>query len=161
MSLPVIVAPDRRLHIKAREVELVSTEIQEILKEILETLHENNAIGLSATHVRIDLQLVVIDLDGKSPIFMVNPIITHKSDEVVESEEGSVSFPGIKVKIMRHKLTKVEFLDCDGQKCVSKMDGLLSICTQHEIDQMNGITILDNLSYKKREFFMKKLTKKS
>ncbi len=39
------------------------------------------------------------------------------------------------------------------------MDGLLSICAQHEIDQMNGINILDGLSHLKKNILMKKLLK--
>jgi peptide deformylase len=159
MSLPIIIAPDSRLHKKARKIEEVSTEVQELLNNILATLHETGAIGLTANHIGIDLQLVVIDLDGSSPLFMVNPIINHKSDEMIESEEGSVSFPGIKVSIMRHKIITVDFLDYNGKGHIIEMDGLLSICAQHEIDQMNGITILDGLSHLKKEFFMKKLVK--
>jgi peptide deformylase len=159
MSLPIVIAPNPRLNMKSKKVEIVSAEIQELLKNILKTLHENDAIGLAGNHVGIDLQLVVIDLDRKSPIFMVNPHITHKSDEIVKSEEGSVSFPGITVEIIRHKKITVEFLDYDGQKNTVEMDGLLSICAQHEIDQMNGINILDGLSHLKKKILMKKLLK--
>lgn len=159
MSLPIVIAPDPRLNRKSRKVEIVSAEIQQLLNDILQILRENDAIGLSGNHVGIDLQLVVIDLDGKSPLFMVNPNITHKSDEVVKSEEGSVSFPGITVEIIRNKKITVEFLDYNGQKNTVEMDGLLSICAQHEIDQMNGINILDGLSHLKKKILMKKLLK--
>ncbi len=159
MSLPIIIAPDKRLQKQSQPVKEISDDIRKLLKDILETLHVNEAIGLAGPHVGIDLQVVVIDLDGSSPIFMINPVITQKSDETIMSEESSVSFPGIKVQIMRHKSVTVEYLDENGNKHISEMNDLMSICAQHEIDQMNGINILHGFSPMKKDMYLKKVEK--
>lgn len=154
----IVVWPDPMLKIKASPVTIVNTEIQTILNNILDVIREQNAIGLSATHIGIPLQLVVILIN--EPIFMVNPIIVEKSDEKSMSEEGSVSFPKITVPIERHNSITVRYLDYCGEEQTIEYFGLTSICIQHEIDQMNGITLLDKLSRLKRDFYIKKLMKK-
>ena len=159
MALPIVMAPDKRLQIKSRPVNFISSDVQMLLKDILNTIHVNEAIGLAGPHVGVDLQVVVIDLDGKSPIFMINPAITQKSDETIMSEEGSVSFPGIKVPIMRHNSVIIEYLDYNGNKKVENMNKLLSICAQHEIDQMNGKNILDGFSQMKKDMYLRKVEK--
>lgn len=153
----VVLWPDSRLKTKAKPVQCVTDEIRNLLDKILEAIRENNAIGLSSNHLGIDLQLVVIAVNN--PIFMINPEIITYSDNKINSEEGSISFPGIKVPIIRSQSVIVEYLDYSGIKVVSEVNGLESICIQHEIDQMNGITILDRLSRLKKEFYIKKLMK--
>lgn len=159
MSLPIIIAPDIRLQKKSSPVQNISDEIQIILMDILQSLHSNNAIGLCGMHVGIALQLVVIDLNGKSPVFMINPTIAQKSDETIISDEGSVSFPGITVPIVRHKSVTIEYLDYNGSKKIEVMHDLMSICAQHEIDQMNGINILNRFSPMQRDRYLKKVEK--
>jgi peptide deformylase len=159
MSLQLVIAPDSRLQKQSSPVQTISHEIQSCLMDILKTLYHHNAIGLCGAHVGIDLQLVVIDLNGNHPIFMVNPMITNQSDETIISNESSVSFPGITVPIMRHKSVTVEYLDYDGNKKIEVMHDLLSICAQHEIDQMNGINILSGFSPMQRDRYLKKVEK--
>ena len=137
---------------------MVTSEIQAILNNILIVIRKQNAIGLSANHIGIHLQLVVVLIN--EPIFMVNPIIVHCSVEKYISEEGSISFPRIRVPIERYNSIKVQYLDYFGQSQIVECAGLTGVCIQHEIDQMNGITILDRISPLKRDFYIKKLRKK-
>lgn len=153
----IILWPDNRLKTKAKPVQLVTDEIRSLLDMILKAIKDNGAIGLSGNHLGIDLQLVVVAVSD--PILMVNPEIITYSNDKVNLEEGSVSFPAIKVPIIRSQSIVVKYLDYSGVEVVSELSDLESICTQHEIDQMNGITILDRLSRLKREFYMKKLMK--
>ena len=154
----IVLWPDRRLKVKAEPVAEVNSEIQAILNNILTVIREHNAIGLSASHIGVPLQLVVVLIS--EPVFMVNPVIIHRSDEKHTSEEGSISFPGIVVPIERYHSITVEYLDYFGKFQIVEYSGLTATCIQHEIDQMHGITLLDRLSPLKREFYTKKLMKK-
>jgi peptide deformylase len=154
----IVLWPDIRLKVKAEPVAVVTSEIQEILNNILTVIRKHNAIGLSASHIGIPLQLVVVLIN--EPIFMVNPVIVDFSDEKHTSEEGSISFPRIVVPIERHYSIKVEYLDYFGVTQLVEYSGLTATCIQHEIDQMNGVTLLDRLSPLKRDFYTKKLMKK-
>lgn len=157
--LKVVIAPSEKLSIKAEPVINITAQIQQHLQDILQTLRAHSAIGLCGTHVGIHLQLIVIEIETNSPVFMVNPKILQTSVDKIMSEEGSVSFPGIKVPIQRHKEIKIQYLDYHGNEVIQNLHGLMSICAQHEIDQMNGITLLNGLSKLKRDFYMKKVNK--
>ena len=53
-------------------------------------------IGLAAVQVGVLKRIIVIDLskDGeKTPLFIVNPQITFKSDDLISYEEGCLSIP--------------------------------------------------------------------
>jgi peptide deformylase len=39
------------------------------------------------------------------------------------------------------------------------MEGLMSVCIQHEIDHLNGVTFVDRISKVKREMIIKKMKK--
>lgn len=109
-----------------------------------------SGIGLSAIQVGKPLRLVTINLDPKNPdspnIYMINPEIIHRSEERVLSPEGCLSVkenaPSC-INVPRHSSIKVTFLDRDGKKILLSAHGLLSICIQHEIDHLNGITLMD------------------
>lgn len=154
----IVLWPDPRLNIKGEPITEITSNIQLIFDNILAVIYKYNAIGLSANHIGVNLQLVVIAVSDA--IFMANPTIIGFSKEKNISEEGSISFPGIKVPIERYNSITVEYVDYFGQQKTIQYFGLTAICIQHEIDQMNGITILDRLSRLKREFYTKKLMKR-
>lgn len=155
----ILVWPDSGLSIAANNVETVTDETRKILDIILDVIKEKNAIGLSANHLGIYLKLVVVAVN--EPIFMINPKIIKYSHEKIISQEGSVSFVGIEAPITRSSSIVVNYLNYLGNEVTKELSGLEAIVAQHEIDQMNGITILDRLSRLKREYFVKKLVKAS
>ena len=95
----------------------------------------------------------------KNPLFLINPIITQKSDKTSIHEEGCLSLPGYFAQIERPAECQVEYLDYSGKKQSLKATGLLSTCIQHEIDHLNGILFIDYLSKIKKDMIIKKLTK--
>ena len=56
-------------------------------------------------------------------------------------------------------MCEVEYLDYNGEKKNLKCDNLLATCIQHEIDHLEGITILTYVSKLKRSMIVKKLSK--
>lgn len=168
--LPLVIEPDSRLHIPSENVQEVNDEIRQLMQNMLHTMYHNEGIGLAAVQVGVFLRVVVIDVDksennpqelmheGK-PIFMVNPTIIERSSTMTSFCEGCLSLPTIRGDVQRHEWIVVEYLDYNGILQQRRCEGLLSICTQHEIDHTNGIIFIDHLSSLKKEFFMKKLIK--
>ena len=92
--LEVLHYPDSRLRNKAVPFETVNDDSRHLAKDMLETMYENNGIGLAATQVNISKRLVVIDLseDKNEPIYLINPeILSSEGSE--ESQEGCLSVP--------------------------------------------------------------------
>lgn len=60
---------------------------------------------------------------------------------------------------MRAARVRVRYQDLDGAVHLEDADGLLAICHQHEIDQLDGIFWLQRLSGLKRDRVIKRYRK--
>ena len=138
-------ADDEILRKKAREVENVDEKIKEILKDMVETLHRYNGVGLAGPQIGILKRLVVIDLyDGKEPLLLVNPQIVKTKGEQ-EVEEGFLSFPNQYAKLKRPKEVTVVALNEEGKKIKIVGKDLLAQALSHELDHLDGILFVDKM----------------
>ena len=156
MSLPLVVAfPDPRLARQAAIVESFDEALQLDARLLLDSLRTIPAIGLAGPHLGIMRRIIAIDLKSAgqpgSPHVYVNPIVTWCSTETVAFEEGSVSLPGIREKIVRPARVRVSWSTASGEFHEGEFEGFLAACLQHEIDQCAGIFWLDRLSRLKRD----------
>ena len=73
--LEVLHFPDQRLRTVAKAVEQITPEIKTIATNMIETMYDENGVGLAATQVNIHLRIVVIDVseDRNQPIIIINP----------------------------------------------------------------------------------------
>lgn len=141
---------DEILTKKAKLIENIDEKIKELAQDMLDTMYENDGIGLAACQVGMLKSLVVYDVDyidekrpKKNPIVMVNPKITARSKSMVTVEEGCLSFPNIFEKVDRHEKVTVEYLDLNGKKHVKHVKGIEAVCIQHEVDHLSGVVFLD------------------
>jgi peptide deformylase len=89
----------------------------------------------------------------------VNPVIVWSSDEKIRHTEGSISMPGVTGEIERAARVRVTYRKLDGSEETEEAEGLLAVCHQHEIDQLDGIFWLHRLSQLKRERLVKRFQK--
>jgi peptide deformylase len=89
----------------------------------------------------------------------VNPVIEWFSPELQRHMEGSVSMPGVTEEVERPARIRLAYRDLAGESRTEEADGLLAVCLQHEIDQLDGIFWIDRLSRLKRERVVKKFRK--
>ena len=92
-------------------------------------------------------------------MYFVNPVIKNKNSDLSRYEEGCLSVPDQFVEVSRPSTCEVDYLDYNGEKSNLKCDGLLATCIQHEIQHLDGITILRYVSNLKRSMIIKKLSK--
>ena len=158
--LPVLHFPDPRLRKKAVAITSVDEAIRELAHAMLETMYEENGIGLAATQVNVQKRLVVMDLseERNEPLFLVNPevLATEGSEEM---QEGCLSVPGFYDTVERAERIRFRYQTLDGEVVERDADGLLAVCVQHEIDHLNGKLFIDYLSPLKRQRIRKKLEK--
>jgi peptide deformylase len=161
--LTVLSFPDEKLRTKAANVDQVTDETRSIIKDMFETMYDENGVGLAATQVNIHQRIVVMDVseDKNEPLVLINPEITHKSEETLINEEGCLSVPGCYAKVERHAQVTVKALDENGKEFTLEGDELLGVCIQHELDHLMGILFVDYLSPLKRQRFKKKLEKEA
>ena len=158
--LPILVYPHPNLRKTAKPVDRVTPEIAELVDDMVFSMYEANGIGLAAIQVDRPLQIVVIDTseDKDSPQIYINPVIKQSSGSQT-AEEGCLSVPGFFEEVERAETVQVTALDRDGKQFTRSLDGLDSVCVQHEIDHLNGKVFVDYLSRVKRTRIRKKLLK--
>ncbi|HAU8272051.1 TPA: peptide deformylase [Vibrio vulnificus] len=158
--LQVLTFPDDRLRTVAKPVEKVTPEIQKIVDDMIETMYDEEGIGLAATQVDIHQRIVVIDISESrnEPMVLINPEILEKRGED-GIEEGCLSVPGARALVPRAAEVTVKALDRDGHAFTLEADDLLAICIQHELDHLQGKLFVDYLSPLKRKRIQDKLAK--
>lgn len=149
--LEILKYPNENLKKKASDVELIDDKILDIISNMIETMIFYKGIGLAATQINIQKKIIVINIDKQtSPLALINPKIINAKDTII-GQEGCLSFPNIFVKIKRKKIIKIAFINIKNKKNILLADHLLSICLQHEIDHLNGITLYDRMSPLKKK----------
>ena len=135
-------------------------KIAEILFSILN--ERKDGIGLAANQVGIDASVAVVNV--REPIILINPEVVDVWDEI-PFYEGCLSFPkkGINTKRYKNIVIKTEQEDSDwyfsgapnpsdgkgsweresSDKQDEELRTLESVCVQHEIDHLNGMTLMD------------------
>ncbi|MFQ3236209.1 MAG: peptide deformylase [Paraglaciecola sp.] len=160
--LEVLRFPDERLRTVAKSITNIDGSIKALVKDMLETMRDENGIGLAATQVDVHKRLVVLDLSEKqnNPQIFINPEITHKEGMII-SEEGCLSVPNNYAKVERAEKITVTALDENGLSFTLEAEDLLAICIQHELDHLQGKLFVDYLSPLKRQRIKTKLEKEA
>jgi peptide deformylase len=160
---PILTIPDPLLRKQARPVERVDAELRRLADDMLATMYDAPGIGLAAPQVGISRRLIVMDPakdeQPKTPIVMVNPEILTRSDEMRVHEEGCLSIPDFTAEIERPAVTRVAYVDLQGEQQEAELEGIWSTLVQHEIDHLNGVLFIDYLSRLKRDMVVRKFTK--
>jgi len=158
--LQVLTLPDDRLRTVAKPVKEVTPEIQKFVDDMIETMYDEEGIGLAATQVDFHQRIVVIDISETrdEPMVLINPEIIEKRGED-GIEEGCLSVPGARALVPRAAEVTVKALDREGKEYTFDADDLLAICVQHELDHLEGKLFVDYLSPLKRKRIQDKLAK--
>ena len=143
--------PAPRLRVAATPVTRFDADLRELAADLLDTLRAAPGIGITAPHIGVSLRLVVPELTPGDVRTYANPVLDGVSRETIRHVEGSVSMPGITDELERHAHVRVRYHDLDGAEQFEEANGLLAVCHQHEIDQLDGIFWIDRLSRLKRD----------
>lgn len=148
---PILNFPDPRLRLPAAPVTRFDMDLRELADDLLDTMRAAPGIGITAPHIGVSSRLVVLELTPGEVRVYANPVLDQVSRETIRHTEGSVSMPGVTDELERHARVRVRYVDLDGNEQSEDADGLLSVCHQHEIDQLDGVFWIDRLSRLKRD----------
>jgi len=133
-------------------------EMEAFCTLMLRVMRNLGGVGLSAVQIGFHKRILVGDANGEE-IVMINPVIKELSSDEVDMEEGCLSFPLNIFKVKRPESLVVEFRDASGASREESFEGLAARIIQHEIDHLNGVTILDTVSRLKRNIYTRKINK--
>lgn len=164
MILPIVIYGDPVLRVDCPPVTDVTEETRTLAENMVETMYEADGVGLAAPQVGVTLQLAVVDVshapelqsyfrvDGQEavlkewmPLVFTNPDI-EPGRARAESNEGCLSFPGLRYQIKRPAQITARLTLLDGRVITVETDGLLARALQHETDHLHGRLFIDRLS---------------
>ena len=119
-----------------RPVEKISPRIATLIEDMIDTMYENNGVGLAAPQVGVLRRIAVIDV-GEGPIVLVNPVVLETSGEQT-GEEGCLSLPGKSGQVTRPNYAKVRAFDAEMNEFEIEGEELLDRALLHEIDHLDG-----------------------
>ena len=136
---------DEILKKRSREIDVIDEKIKTLAKDMMETMHKYEGLGLAGPQVGVLKRIIVIDLYEEGMQFtLIDPvIIKQKGEQIVE--EGCLSFPNQFGKVKRPKEVEVEALDIEGKKVRIKAKDLLAQALCHEIDHLNGVLFVEKV----------------
>jgi peptide deformylase len=159
---PILKYPHPALRSAAEPVDGFGDDLRMLVQDLLETMRAAPGIGITAPHIGVLKRIVVLELDRGQPVrFYVNPEIEWFSADTVRHEEGSVSMPGVSDEVERPASIQIRYQNLSGEPQTEEATGLLSICLQHEIDQLDGTFWIYRLSKLKRDRLIKRYEKLS
>lgn len=157
---PIIRFPDPRLRRRAEPIGHIDEEVQVLAHDLVDTMRAAPGIGITAPHIGVLKRLVVIQLESDAaPHIYIDPKIVWASPDMIRHTEGSVSMPGVTDELERHARVRVSYRSLDGVEREEEAEGLMAVCHQHEIDQLDGIFWIDRLSRLKRDRLIKRYEK--
>ena len=135
---------------KAKDVQKFSKKIQTLINDLLDTMYQNNGVGLAAPQIGEGYRVFVIDTstgdEPLNPLVFVNPKIIKKEGAIIE-QEGCLSFPQVYTEVKRYKNVTVKALNIHGKPFIleAKDGSLLARAIQHENDHLDGILFIDHV----------------
>jgi peptide deformylase len=166
MRLKILQAGEPILRESARPLtpeEIASDDIQRLIRDMRETMHDAPGVGLAAPQVGLSLQLAVIDdreeyfkdvsvsqlaeRERRAVPFhvIINPRITLRGDDQARFFEGCLSLEGFSAIVPRARKVRVDYLNEQGEAESREASGWYARILQHEIDHMRGALYIDHM----------------
>ena len=117
------------------EIQNWVTDLRDTLLDYRKTYGAGRAIAAPQIGIRKRLLYMLTD---RETVF-INPVLTFPDDEMMEVLDDCMSFPGLCVKVMRHRRATISYTDLGGNPCVMELEGDYSELLQHEYDHLDGI----------------------
>lgn len=169
MIKPIVAFGDPVLKSEAEEIDQDYEGLDKLISDMWETMYEADGVGLAAPQVGLSIRMFVADgspfgegEDGDPDCLnfkrvMINPVIFESSEETSVMEEGCLSIPGIREKVIRPVSIKIEYYNEKWDLIEEELHGIAARIVQHEYDHLDGVMIPDHISPVKRRLLNGKL----
>jgi peptide deformylase len=142
--------PDNSLKKKCKNVDEFNDYLHNLLDEMHSVLEENQALGLAANQLGFDLRVFLLRDKHGIVNEIINPTVIATNGKQYENE-ACLSFPGITVKIERPQYVHFSYYNRKGNVHEAVAMDIEAICFCHEMEHLEGKTILNNLNRKQRK----------
>jgi peptide deformylase len=129
-------------------------EIQRLIDDMIETMHEYDGVGIAAPQVHVSKQIAVIEAKGSRrypdapdiPLtVLINPEVTPLGPELEDDWEGCLSLNDFRGRTPRYQQVRAKFLDRQGRPVEFVTTGFHARVLQHERDHLLGKVFIDRM----------------
>ncbi|MBO4389855.1 MAG: peptide deformylase [Lachnospiraceae bacterium] len=142
-KMRVVGEDDEILRTRCKEVEQMTPKIKKLIKDMFDTMYEQNGVGLAAPQVGVLKRIVVIDI-GEGPYVFINPEILETEGEQT-GNEGCLSVPGKFAVVTRPNRVVVRAYNEDMEEFVLEGFELMARAICHECDHLDGVLYIDKM----------------
>ncbi len=135
----------------------IKDDSKDLVKGMAETMFAAEGVGLAAPQIGVLKRLIVLDMGDEDFVAYVNPEITEYSEKEDMDEEGCLCLPEIRVPVKRSLKIRFKATDLQGREVEFEASDFLARILQHEIDHLNGKTILENTSSEDKDKAIRRL----
>jgi peptide deformylase len=149
MIRPILRMGDPRLLQISQPVTQFNTpELDELLRDMFETMHDADGAGLAAPQIGVLLRVVIFGFEQNGrypdappipPTVLINPVIEPLTSEKEEGWEGCLSVPGLRGVVSRVARLRYSGFDAKGVHFSREVEGFHARVVQHECDHLDGI----------------------
>jgi peptide deformylase len=163
MSLRTILKyPASELKRRARLVENIDGNIEQLVADLLETMYGAPGVGLAAPQVGSQERVIVLDVSQEQPgrglIKLINPVLMQAEGSIVW-EEGCLSVVDYTAEVRRAAHVLVKGWTPEEKEIEIEAEGLLAVALQHEIDHLEGKLFIDRITKLKRDLYRRRVKK--
>lgn len=127
----------------SKPIDKVTDRIKVLAEDMIETMHEENGVGLAGVQVGKLRQILVYDLyDEKGSKVLINPEIVEKNGSQV-AIEGCLSLPEQNGYVRRYKTICVKAMNLEEENIEFTANDFEARVIQHEMDHLRGVLITD------------------
>ena len=167
MILPIVAVGSPILRKKSVNISIDYPDLEVLLENMKETMHEAHGVGLAAPQINKSIRLFLIDTtpfvdeeDTEEVIVkkvFINAKIIKETGEVWSFNEGCLSIPDVREDISRKPSITIEYFDENFEKHIDVFNGLTARVIQHEYDHIQGILFTDKISALRKRMIKGKL----
>ena len=169
MILPLCYFGNPVLRETAEPVTEFGPELKKLAADMVDTMRDEAGIGLAGPQVGVQRRIFVMEIPSDMedalnpqvayPLVVVNPEILDPSEVEEELEEGCLSIPEVRGRVVRPENIRMTFQTVEGEHRELRLSGLAARCAQHETDHLNGVLFVDYLGSVKKMAIKGKLRK--
>jgi len=148
--MEVLKYPHPILRHKTKPIAKIGQNLRDLITTMFTIMYDTDGVGLAANQVGLPLRFFVMNPTGNrenkdEEYVFINPVIL-KRQGTAEDEEGCLSYPDIRVPVVRSECIEFEGIDVDGSLQQFQWKGHPARVVQHELDHLNGVGFVERLS---------------
>ncbi|MDO5554453.1 MAG: peptide deformylase [Planctomycetia bacterium] len=141
-KMETVIYPHPMLKHVSKPIRRIDEQIREIVSEMFQIMYKDGGVGLAANQVNLPYQLFVMNETAdpeqkEAELCFINPVITKRKGRE-EGEEGCLSFPDLRLQVVRSSEITFQAINLDGELVTHHWKGWPARIVQHETDHLFG-----------------------